>query len=62
MFAVVVLGVVLIVAPLIGWWGARRDAPYYCNFCQRRLIGDPPRHAPGQLAACPGAPERPGMP
>lgn len=40
----IVLGVVLILAPVLGSWWARDFRPYRCPRCGRELIGSPPIH------------------
>lgn len=41
---IVVLGVMLIVAPVIGGRWARDWMPTHCTRCGRELIGSPPMH------------------
>lgn len=41
---VVVLGVGLVLAPVLGAWWARDFRPTHCERCGRELIGSPPVH------------------
>lgn len=48
----VVLGVLLILAPVIGRMYADVDQPSHCPACGRELIGDPPAHRLADRANC----------
>lgn len=41
---VVIPGVVLVFAPVIGAWWARDWRPVHCPRCRRELVGSPPEH------------------
>lgn len=41
---IIVLGVALILAPVVGAWWARDWQPTHCSRCGRELVGSPPMH------------------
>lgn len=46
------LGILWILAPVIGDWWARDWRPRYCERCGRELVGSPPQHTLSDRTHC----------